>query len=310
MKGLLTIAALMAVISCPVSALAAPDRTSSPVEIRTGDVALFYQIYDAAAGAPAGPALQRAYIDGGSDGVRQFVPNRIVSGAHLAEVVASERQHYEDARRCVEALPGVKEQLEQAFLRLAKLVPDAAFPPVTILIGADNSGGTTGPSGVLIGLEVACRADWLGSDVTQRLVHLIAHEYGHVEQPAELDSEVQPGPVLRASLVEGVVELVAELISGDVSNAHLAVWTRGREKEIDERFLRDANDTDLSHWLYNGVGTPSDPGDLGYWVGYRIARAYYDKSADKRAALKTLLALKDPQGVLTSSGWTPGMTIQ
>jgi hypothetical protein len=52
--------------------------------------------------------------------------------------------------------------------------------------------------------------------------------------------------------------------------------------------------------------TPEKPGDLGYWVGYRIAKAYYLKATDKRLALKTLLELKDPKAILADSGWTPG----
>jgi len=99
---------------------------------------------------------------------------------------------------------------------------------------------------------------------------------------------------------------VAELISGQVSNIHLQAWTAGRAQEIDRRFLADMDKTDLSAWLYNGVGTPERPGELGYWVGYRIAKAYYDKAPDKRTALRALLELDDPGAVLVESGWKPG----
>jgi hypothetical protein len=103
-----------------------------------------------------------------------------------------------------------------------------------------------------------------------------------------------------------VAELVAELISGGVSNTPLKAWTKGHEREIDQAFLADQDGKDLSHWLYNGVGTPEKPGDLGYWVGYRIARAFYRKAPDKRVALMTLLDLKDPKAVLADSGRAPG----
>jgi uncharacterized protein YjaZ len=164
---------------------------------------------------------------------------------------------------------------------------------VTILVGRNNSGGTTGKSGVLIGLEV-CRSAWLQPDLTERLYHLIAHEYGHVEQFPNGGEDVGVTTVLRQSLVEGGAELIGELISGEVSNIHLQRWVRGREREIETRFLAAEDDTDLSHWLYNGPGTPDKPGDLGYWVGYHIAKAYYLKAGDKRFAIKALLELKDP----------------
>lgn len=295
-------AALCAMLGAP-GALA---DSGSPVEIRTEDVNRFYRLYDAAQGAPTAETLQRDYIDAGSDGVRQFVPYRILSGEALAKEIAAHRDIYDQARNCMKVLPAVKTKLRGAFHRLAALDPDARFPPVTILIGRNNSGGTTGASGVLIGLEVACRSTWLQPDLTERLYHLIAHEYGHVEQPPALDDDSLSSTVLQQSLVEGVAELVAKLISGEVSNVHLQAWTKGREAEIDRAFLADADSTDLSPWLYNGQGTPDHPGDLGYWVGYRIAHAYYRKAADKRAALKTLLELKDPKTILAESGWKPG----
>jgi hypothetical protein len=276
------------------------------VEVRTSDVDLFYRIYDAAHGAPTGLDLQRDYIDGGSDGVRQFVPYRIKSGADLAEKIAKNRDLYDHARDCMSVLPAVKARLASAFQKLADIDPDATFPPVTILIGRNNSGGTTGKSGVLIGLEVVCRSSWLQPDLSDRLFHLITHEYGHVEQFPHGGEDATPDTVLKQSLVEGGAELVGELISGQVSNVHLQSWTKGRVREIDDQFLADQDAKDLSRWLYNGPGTPEKPGDLGYWVGYSIAKAYYLKAADKRVALKTLLELKDPKAILAESGWSPG----
>jgi hypothetical protein len=63
--------------------------------------------------------------------------------------------------------------------------------------------------------------------------------------------------------VEGGAELIAELISGQVSNVHLLSWARGRERQIGEAFLAEQDSQGLSHWLYNGIGTPRKPGDLG-----------------------------------------------
>ena len=286
-----------------------PAHASNLVEVQTGDVERFYRLYDAAKGMPTASALQHDYIDSGSDGVRQFVPNRIVSGASLAKVIAQNRAVYDQARSCMGVLPTVSSKLQIAFQRLARLDPQATFPPVTILIGRNNSGGTTGKSGVLIGLEVACRSSWLQGDLSERLFHLVAHEYGHVEQSSALDDENAPTTVLRQSLIEGVAELVGELISGQVSNVHLQKWTQGHAGTIDARFLADADKIDISDWLYNGVGTPDHPGDLGYWEGCRIAKAFYRKAKNKRGALRTLLDLRDPTTILAESGWKPGQDI-
>ena len=201
-----------------MAAVATPARIPQSVEVRTSDVTAFYRLYDAANGKPSADTLQQDYIDKGTDGVRQFVPYRIISGEALAKEVANEESLYRQARSCMEVLPAVKMKLQGAFRRLAALDPQATFPPVTILIGRNNSGGTTGKSGILIGLEVVCRSSWMQPNLTDRLYHLIAHEYGHVEQSPTLDEDSENTTVLKQSLIEGVAELVAQLISGQVSN--------------------------------------------------------------------------------------------
>ena len=56
--------------------------------------------------------------------------------------------------------------------------------------------------------------------------------------------------------------------------------------------------------------TPEKPGDLGYWVGYRIAKAYYQRASDKRAALREILEMTDPKALLAKSGWHPGVELE
>jgi uncharacterized protein YjaZ len=170
-------------------------------------------------------------------------------------------------------------------------------------------GGATSAAGVVIGLETICRVAWMEPNIEDRLVHLIAHEYVHVQQPAA-DADDPNATVLFSSELEGGAEFVAELICGSVSNTHLAVWTKGREKEIEAAFVADEDKTDLSSWLYNGTGTPQKPGDLGYWVGYRIMKAYYQHAPDKQAALRNIIQVQDAKAFLASSGWYPGIVLQ
>jgi len=49
------------------------------------------------------------------------------------------------------------------------------------------------------------------------------------------------------------------------------------------------NPTEYKNWLYNGNESKNRPPDLGYFIGYKIAKMYYDKSNDKQKALQDLL---------------------
>jgi hypothetical protein len=106
----------------------------------------------------------------------------------------------------------------------------------------------------------------LGAEIEDRFVHLIAHEYIHVQQAAE-----QPNPtVLECALQEGVAGFLGELISGGISNIAVHRAARGRELEIEKRFAAALDKTDLSAWFDNT--TTEDVGQFGYWVGCRLRR--------------------------------------
>jgi hypothetical protein len=266
------------------------------------DVARFYAIYDAAGGHPDAVRLQKEYIDSGSRGLHDFIPNRIISGARLARMVANNPAIYADARKCSESLPKVRPTFDKDMRKFLGLYPEATIPNLTMVIGANNSGGTATDAGVIIGVEVVCRADAPSPlPLDQRLRHLIAHEIAHASQRNQRYSTV-----LDDAMREGVAELVAELISGEISNDHLKLWTRGKEAQIERDFRAQMLSTqpDIKKlWLYSGVGTPDKPGDLSYWIGYRIARAYYDRATDKHAALRRLLIDPDGEAIVRESGW-------
>jgi uncharacterized protein YjaZ len=93
------------------------------------------------------------------------------------------------------------------------------------------------------------------------------------------------------------------LTSGHIVNEHLQVRAKGKEAEIETRFRADVDKTDLSNWIYNGIGTMDKPGDLGYWIGYRIAKSFYDRTPDKSVAIARLLEETGAKALLRDSGW-------
>lgn len=284
------------------------EPVSAPaVVIRTDDVDRFFQVYEAAKGHPSAEELGAGYLQPGSPALHAFVKARIGSADRLARAVNGSPQVYATTSRCRSALPAARQRLPGVLEALHRQVPTAVFPPITVVVGSNNSGGTTTSEGVTIGLETVCRSTWLQPDPADRLVHLIAHEYAHIQQPAAALDDDPKNSLLFLSLIEGGAELVAELTSGEVSNVHLQAWTRGHECAVERAFAHDAGGTDVSKWLYNGVGTPQEPGDLGYWVGYRIAKSFYQRATDKQHALQELLTVSNESApdLLRRSGWSP-----
>src|SRR3546814_6700282 len=102
-------------------------------------------------------------------------------------------------------------------------------------------------------------------------------------------------------MIEGIVEFVAELTAGQIAYSRNAAEAVGRELEIEARFAADIDKTDLSDWVYNAG--PDTPGDLGYWVGYRIAKAYYRNAPEKQQALREIFEMYEQTAFLEKSGW-------
>src|SRR5690606_21797009 len=269
--GIATLAVAFA--TAPAIAGDAPASGAAATEgavVHTEDVDLFYRIYDAAGGLPTAEQLQHDYLDQGSDGLQVLARERKVTGQRIADMLAKDPSLYAGAKRCLAVLPRARERLEAALQTLGRLYPDARFPPVTVAIGRGKPVAIGSPrTGVQVGLEALCAIDWLNPDIEDRVVYVLAHEYAHVQQiHADAISEQESPTVLDISLVEGIAEFVAELTAGEVAYSRNAAAAAGRELEIETRFAADIDRTDLSDWAYNA--TPDTPGDLGYWVGYRI----------------------------------------
>jgi len=310
MKGIITDLALAAFACAAISgsAHAATAPSVPSPEIHIEDVERFYKIYDSANGHPTSEQFQRDYIDAGSEGLHTLAKLRNVTGARIADTLAKNPQIYANAKRCMVVLPRVKERLQVALDTLGRLYPEARFPPVTIAVSRGKPAGIGYPdSGIQIGLEAVCAADFMNPNIEDRFVQLISHEYAHVQQAAALAGR-EDLTVLERSLVEGVAELVGELICSMAGQAHFTELTKGREKEIETAFVADQGKTDLSAWFDNSK--LEKPGDLGYWVGRRIAKSYYQHASDKRQALRDAIQMTDAKVFLAKSGWYPGIRLQ
>jgi hypothetical protein len=299
--------ACAAISGAAQTATSTPGPATGPV-IQTEDVDRFYRVYDAAGGHPTADQLQHDYIDPGSDGLHHFAEVRNISGTTIAKTLAEHPEIYSGAKRCMVVLPQVRQRVQSALVKLGSLYPEARFPPVTIAVGRGKPVAVGGPSaGIQVGLEALCATDWLNPNLEDRFVHVIAHEYAHVQRPLGLAHNEHP-TVLELSLIEGTGEFTAEMISGEVGYAEFGASTKGREKEIETAFVSDEDKTDFSQWL--GNSTREKPGDLGYWVGYRIVKSYYQHATDKRQAFREILEMTDPKAFLAKSGWHPGIQLE
>jgi len=279
------------------------------VTIVTSDVDRFYALYDDPVLAAQPEMVAARYLATPTPGLAEFMVMRRITPEKLAAALQKKPQVFADARGCAANLPEVRARLVAATDRLAQLYPAAKFPPITIAIGRATTAGTANAKGLYIGLEALCAAKFIEADDEDRFVHIIGHEYVHAQQPlAQVEDREES--VLRAALVEGAAEFIAEKTTGSVGYPLLHIWAKGRETELETAFLAEKDAKAIgSRWLYNRQGSDGWPGDLGYWVGYRVAKAHYEGASDKAKAIREIIEMEDPAAFLAESGWTPGMKL-
>jgi hypothetical protein len=301
--------------------LAAQNTDPMKARLVTSDIPHFWAVFDKASLRDAADLFQRDYFDAGSEGLKTFVKVRINSAQNLAAVVASRPRFFAAIRENTLALdrdPDVKAAIQASFRKLKEIYPDAVFPDVYFLIGAMNSGGTTdGGKGMLIGLEMNARDDktpvdelnqWQRASVGQiaNVSNIVAHEVIHVEQQRANQSRDTPShkpTLLEASLEEGGADFLGEMISGGIINRTQRTFGNEHERELWEEFRMAMNGTQTNKWLYEGDRAKGRPADMGYYMGFRICEAFYEKAADKSEAIRRILSLNDPEGLLRESGY-------
>jgi predicted Zn-dependent protease DUF2268 len=307
----------LAILTPTAQATAQASFTSNPdsAHLVASDIPRFWAVFDHALFKGAGAAFQRDYVDAGSAGVEDFIPDRIVSGEELAKLVATRIHYYEAIRSNTLMIANdraIRDSIRTSFRRLKALYPAAVFPDVYFVIGRMNSGGTSSSRGLIIGAEMNARDDstptgeldaWAKAVTGQLadLPHVVAHELIHFQQ-----APTQQRTLLAQAMREGSADYVAELISGKHANAAVARYGEAHEAALWDEFKGAMLGTVAKRWLYQGAGSVDRPADLGYWMGYKICAAYYARAADKSAALAAIIRMDDPAKILAESGYNGG----
>lgn len=263
-------------------------------------------------GAPDAAVLQRGYLDPGSVGVAIFTPHRIQNADNLAANVAANLARYRHAVTvCLPAARQIGPRATAVLQRTAALLGEEGNPaPAYFLFGANNSGGTADERGLAIGLEVVCDGKSSAEEAAQVFEEFLAHEVVHVYQArARANAGEISFDLLYAALNEGAADFVMELSVDRATGSNRArhVYGLAHEQELWRAFLGDYKPGQWTQnsWFY-GPGAEGRPADMGYWIGQRIAAAYYEQAPDKALALRELVELRDPAAILARSGYGRG----
>lgn len=273
--------------------------TDNPREVlfHTEDIDLFWGLYDRHNSKLSGKTLQQEYLDKGSIGLKKFIKFRIESGRNLNKIIQKEREYYSYVRPFTLSINDRKEKLYEHFETLKKIYPKAVFPDVYFVIGANNSGGTIFEKGLIIGAERLGKANDRFSPALDidDIYALVTHELIHFQQRYANDNSL-----LAQCIKEGAADFISELISGNHCNKDTYAYGDANKKELWEEFTSKMYADNWAGWLY-GSKDKSRPQDLGYWMGYQICKAYYNRIENKQQAISDILNINNFKTFLEAS---------
>ena len=283
-----------------------PSVSNSPAPVNTADIDRFWTAHDAIR-ATSDPEeklrlINELYITPGSPGLHALMAARRYTAQEYVEAIDRWPKFWASVRRSSARAQQAVAPLETDLISLRKLYPELRPASITYAIGVLRTGGTTLGDKVLIGAEVALGDDSIDtSELPEPLKTRLAthfrsqpfennaqnniHEYIHTQQR-------EPGNILAQSIVrEGVAEFIAELATG--TKAPLPFYGYGATNAalVRDAFRADMDSDRFGDWLWNSARNRFGTSDVGYYVGYEIAKGYYRQARDKRAAIKTMIEL-------------------
>jgi hypothetical protein len=296
------------------SSAAAQTRTGHPDSARivTSDVAHFWSAYDqltpAMTRADSTAVLTREYTARGSEGLQGYLDTHLKQPENLLMGLGMLPRYLAAVR--ANTLGISSEAVRSALRGVEEFYPDATYPAIYFVIAGFTSQGTVSHGNVVIAAEMVSadattpRAELppflRNVDLTREVLPcILVHELIHAQQQYAPDKSL-----LAQVMTEGVADFVTHEAVGCVQTAATTyAWGEAHERELWRQFQQEMHGSDYSKWLYNGNTIKDRPDQLGYWMGYQIAEAYYNRAADKRRAIRELLNIQDHRAVLAASGY-------
>ncbi|HZF63539.1 MAG TPA: DUF2268 domain-containing putative Zn-dependent protease [Chitinophagaceae bacterium] len=285
----------------------------SALQIITTDIRNFWELFPHINDSSAKEKIWDKYILNGSVGLQTFYQIRMNNDLEkFIRKIKSIQKYYSSIRYVSNQFQFLKPQFVTAAKKLERLYPQSIFPPIYFLIGNLNNVGTVdGYAGLLIGTEHLCRHQEVDTSQlsdfdkvvlfdSSLAVPLITHEYVHIQQKNKTEETL-----LEYAIMEGAADFVTYLVTGKFTDTQVYSFGFSNEQMIWEHFQQEMNGDNFDNWLFNTYNPKTGyPGNLGYFIGYRICESFYQKSTDKRQAIKEILQISDFKEFLSKSGYT------
>ncbi len=240
-------------------------------------------------------SFQKLYLDKATNGLLDFIQVRDLTAEKFVDAVSKNAMFYLSVRKNTYEAKKAEPVIEDVFKRFKEIYPDFKPFKVCFAIGIKNTGGTVSNKFVLIGTEVTTSTSGKDSatseDIVQKIKGMVAHECVHTQQKPHADSAAIQCNLLYQSIREGSCDFIAELITGKSRDNE---YGDKNENKLWTEFKNELCNQSIGNWLYNGYSVKDKPSDLGYFIGYAIAKEYYKNMVNKKQAIVDIIGTSNP----------------
>jgi hypothetical protein len=256
--------------------------------------------------------LEEEYLLQGSRGLRAFTATHRVTGERLAGMIGDGREAWMSCRLS-DHVSAQEAGIRRALGSFEVLYPRALFPRIFFVVGGERAGGQNGAAGIVVSAELYrgdlanCPTGSEGLRTSSEIPCLVIHELVHFNQAARSPiAYARRWNNLARAIKEGSADFIAELAAGCHINAEAHAWGEAREADLWREFTAVLDSHDTGEWFFVKPDTDR-PRDVGYFLGYRIVRAFYERAEDKQDAIRRIMSISDYPAFLARSGYRGDM---
>lgn len=246
--------------------------------------------------------LNELFIEKASKGQKALFENRRYKPEEYLEAITQYPKFWNSIRKNTLETKVYTDEIFEGITTFKENYPDLKLSTIYFNMGVFRTPGTGFDDLVLIGSEFALGdTNTDPSEFPKRLSHLknyykinpvdhlqflTIHEYVHTQQKDIVNN------TLSQVLFEGIADFVAHKMTDKKSPFKYATYGEENEAKVKQLFEDQMfNFRKHGQWLWNSNNNQFGTHDMGYFVGYKIAEASYNKAEDKKMALKNMIEL-------------------
>jgi len=285
------------------------------------DVLNFWEAYDTLLpGSDTAAIFQNLVINRASKPFKQFIINSNITSKNYAEQIRRFPKFYRSLRATSLKLIDTEKEIRLLVSKLRNLYPEIVPADICIGIGNFKTGGTIHVDKknrlVYIGLEYhAVDSNTIVSEFNSSMreyfsrsnfFRTVIHELVHVQQETHgraVRKSYHGDKLIHSVLKEGIPDFVASLIYPEGNNGIYTEYGVQYETELKEKLKTELWQSGTKYWLYNSKTVVGQPIDLGYFMGARIANAYYERNRSNTDVIKQIIELRQIETFVDKSGY-------